>query len=97
MAARLGDPLSLEDLAHAAGLSKFHFARAVKADYGAAPMQVLRARRLAAAQDMLASGTTPITEIALACGFADHSHFANAFRAAFGTSPSRFRAALRRA
>ncbi|MEO0390206.1 MAG: helix-turn-helix transcriptional regulator [Pseudomonadota bacterium] len=94
--AKMDQPLRLDDLAQAAGLSKFHFARAVKADFGMSPMQLLRTRRLAAAQQLLATENTPITDIALRCGFADHSHLSSAFRDAFGTTPSRFRASLRR-
>jgi len=58
-------------------------------------MQRLRTRRLERASALLADTTMPITDVALACGFADHSHFSSCFRAAYGTSPSRFRAARR--
>lgn len=91
----LDAPLSLDDLARATGLSKFHFARAWRADTGMTPMQYLRNRRLSRAHDLLAQTNRGITDIAIACGFSDHSHFTSSFRAAFGTSPSQLRAVLR--
>lgn len=89
----LDSPITLDDLAHAAGLSKYHFLRAFKADFGQTPMSALRDRRLKAAARLLASSSAPIIEIALACGFADHSHFSTAFRVKFGQSPTAFRSA----
>jgi AraC-like DNA-binding protein len=43
----------------------------------------------------LVAGARTIAEIAHASGFADHAHFCRSFRAAKGTSPTRFRAAAR--
>ena len=47
--------------------------------------------RLREALARLADGEGDLTRVALACGFYDHSHFANAFRREFGLSPSAVR------
>ncbi len=91
----IDEPISLDDLAHAAGLSKFHFLRAFKADYGQTPMATVRERRLTAALDLLAGSNTSIIQIALQCGFSDHSHFSSAFRQRFGRSPTSYRRIIR--
>jgi len=53
----------------------------------------LRAR---VAAECLAQGARDLTALALDLGYADHSHFTNAFREEWGEPPSRFRAALAR-
>lgn len=82
---------NLNDLAKIAGLSKFHFARAFKASFGRSPMRELRARRLRHARYLLDHTLLPLTEIALACGFADHSHFSRSFRCAYNLAPRDYR------
>jgi AraC-like DNA-binding protein len=56
------------------------------------------AKRLRAriAADRLATGARDLTELALDLGYADHSHFTNAFRQEWGLPPSRFRARVSR-
>jgi AraC-like DNA-binding protein len=46
--------------------------------------------RLGAASQLLA-GDLPITEVALCCGYTDHSAFSRQFRALTGLSPSQYR------
>ncbi|WP_025051240.1 helix-turn-helix domain-containing protein [Sulfitobacter noctilucae] len=92
IASRLDQPITLDDLAAAAGLSKFHFLRAFKADQGKTPMAALREMRLRKAEHLLITSPANITEIALQCGFGDHGHFSTAFRSFHGQSPSSFRA-----
>jgi AraC-like DNA-binding protein len=90
--AHLEEALRLEDLAATAGLSMFHFARAFRQSMGVAPHAHIRARRVARAQEMLRGREAALADIALACGFADQSHFTTAFRRATGTTPRRWRA-----
>jgi AraC-like DNA-binding protein len=85
-----GDPTSAE-LASACGMSVRHFARAFKATMGAPPHRWLLERRVERAKELLAGDNDPISDVALACGFADQSHLTRVFRAATGTSPGAWR------
>ncbi|HSM92345.1 MAG TPA: AraC family transcriptional regulator [Anaeromyxobacteraceae bacterium] len=91
-----GEPLGVGDLAAAAGMSPFHFAREFKRETGRAPRDYLRRARLERAKRLLAGDARPITDVAMECGFASASHLATAFRRAFRMAPSRYRAMLRR-
>jgi len=89
---RIGDPLTLDELARVAGLSRFHFLRTFKRVTGVTPHQWLLRARLRAAARLVAGTREPITTIALDVGFGDLSNFVRSFRAEFGMSPGRFRA-----
>jgi AraC-like DNA-binding protein len=53
-------PLSLDEIAAVAGISKFHFTRCFVAAYGETPMRYLTRRRIERAQDLLrAASLTP--------------------------------------
>ena len=94
MHARLERELPLEELAAAAYLSPFHFARLFKKVTGASPHAYLGALRIERAQLLLAASDASITEIASRVGYASHSHFTKAFRQLTGITPRAFRAAL---
>ena len=85
--------LTLDDLADAAGFSRFHFVRVFRAVTGESPHQRLIGLRLRAAADRLLDTGAPVTEIAFAVGFTDLSHFNATFRRAFGLSPGAWRKA----
>lgn len=87
----LGSPLPIEFVANHVGISKRTLERLFKATTGMRPTEFTQRLRLSAACQMLTKGHSRIADIALQCGFSSHSHFAKSFRAAFGTSPSRFR------
>ena len=84
--------LALADLARLADLSPFHFLRIFRATAGLTPHQYVLRTRLRAAAVALATTATPVTEIALASGFADLSNFIRSFRAEFAMAPSSYRA-----
>ena len=93
----LGEPLSLTDMAEVAGsMSPFHFLRSFQATMGRTPYQYVIDTRLVAARRLLANTSTPVSDIALRCGFSTPSHFAATFRRQFGTTPSHYRAELAR-
>jgi AraC family transcriptional regulator len=94
MHARLEDELSIEELAGAAYLSPFHFARLFKKLTGASPHAYLAALRHARAQKLLAETDLSITEISARVGYSSPSHFTRAFRQATGLTPRAFRSAL---
>lgn len=90
--ANLDQPLTLELMAHVAGLSVFHFARVFRKATGQSPYRYVCDRRLLLAQRLLIAGETRVHDIALACGFPRHANFTAAFARARGMSPSRYRA-----
>lgn len=96
MQAQLDRELSLEEMAAAAYLSPFHFARLFKKATGTTPHAYLTALRLARAEILLAETDLSITEVAARVGYSSPSHFAKAFRQATGLAPRAFRTALAR-
>lgn len=93
---RLDSPLTLADLAAAARLSRFHFARGFRASTGITPLQYVQQRRVARAKRLLAETGMPLIEIAIQSGFVSPEHFSNVFRRHEGMPPARWRR-LRRA
>jgi AraC-like DNA-binding protein len=89
--AHLGESIGLADLAAIAGLSLFHFARQFKQSVGVTPHHYLVQRRVEHAQRMLARSDLPLSEVAVAAGFADQSHLARHFRQLLGATPREFR------
>lgn len=93
--AHLQENVSLQALAGIAGKSTYHFARAFKQSEGLPPHEFLVRCRLRRAQELLAGTNLPLAEVALACGFADQSHFAHRFRRQVGLTPGRYRWSMR--
>ena len=85
------EPLSATTLAKKAGLAPVRFARLIKRIFRLTPSQLIAQRRLAAASRLLLETKRSVADIALACGFYDHSAFTRAFRAATGGTPTEFR------
>lgn len=92
--ARLAEDVSLEEMAAAAYLSPFHFARLFKKLTGTTPHAYLAGLRVAQAQKLLSGTDLSVTEIALRVGYTSPSHFTKAFRQSIGLTPRDFRAAL---
>lgn len=90
-----GDPISLDALASAAGLSKFHFLREFHRRVGMTPIAFLRNHRICSAARLLRSTALPIAQIAQNVGFEDHPSFSRAFRRQLGVSPRQYRRTLR--
>jgi AraC family transcriptional regulator len=83
---------SLEQMAAAAHLSAYHFARQFKAATGLPPHQYLIARRVERAQQLLqADGDLSQAEIAAQAGFSDQSQFSRHFKRIVGVTPRQFR------
>ncbi|NTX50736.1 AraC family transcriptional regulator [Myxococcus sp. CA039A] len=88
---RLDGSVSLADLARTCGLSERHFARAFRETTGQPPHRWLVGRRLEKARQLLEAATQSLSEIAVACGFANQSHFTRTFTRVVGTSPGAWR------
>ena len=91
IAENLAQDICLDDLAELTGLTVKHFARAFKQSTGLPPHQYLIAQRIEAAKRCLTDGKASLADIALACGFADQSHFTASFRKAVGVPPGTWR------
>jgi AraC-like DNA-binding protein len=83
--------LTVEELASHLGISTSYFARSFRSSVGLAPHAYVMRRRLLRAQELLASTELPLTDIALATGFADQSHFSRRFHEMTGVPPRTFR------
>ena len=84
-------PVSPSSLARKARMSAARFARVIKRIHGLSPMQLITKTRITAGSRMLRETDASIADIALECGFSDHSAFTRAFRAVTGMSPSEHR------
>jgi len=93
--AHLEENISIQTLADIAGLSMCHFARAFKQSEGMTPLDYLVQCRVRRAQELLARTDLPLSQIAIAVGFADQSHCARRFREHVGLTPSRYRWSMR--
>lgn len=85
------NPLTLDDLAKAAGVSREHLSRLYQRYTGMGPMAAIRTLRLARAAELLSHTNLGVAEVARAVGFANEFHFSRAFRALAGQSPTGFR------
>lgn len=89
--ARLDREFELAPLAHAVGLSEFHFCRAFKRSTGFPPSRYFIRLRMERARRLLRETSRPVIEIALDVGYTSASHFAQVFRREVGVSPSDYR------
>lgn len=85
------EPLGVEDLARAAGMSRFHFSRHFRREVGLSPYRFVVRVRVERAAELLRGGRHDVTQAALEVGFADLGRFARVFRAHFGRRPSEAR------
>ena len=83
--------VSLADLSHLTGLSRYHLVRVFHEAVGVPPHAYLRQVRVRHAKDLLAKGHT-IADAALATGFTDQSHLTRWFKRFWGFTPGQYRA-----
>lgn len=81
------------ELAVISRLSVSYFGAAFRRSFGESPRSYLMRRRLEHAQEMMLLTDQPLSQIAVACGFADQAHLSRRFRQSTGTSPSAWRRA----
>jgi AraC-like DNA-binding protein len=92
--ARYFEPLSVADLARAAGLSPAHFSREFRRTFGEAPHQYLLTRRMERAAALLRNTDRTVTEICFAIGRASVGSFTTSFRRVYGVPPLVYRSAF---
>lgn len=83
---------SLESIAGQTGKHPVHLAKEFRRYFGTTIGAYRRQLRLQQAETMLLRKNIDLTEVALACGFAHQSHLCRSFKAAYGVTPSQFRA-----
>lgn len=88
----LNEDLSLDQVAEAAGVSRFHLSRAFGAALGTPLAAYVRGRRLSRAATALAAGAPDILAVALDAGYGSHEAFTRAFSQQFGLTPEQVRA-----
>jgi AraC family transcriptional regulator len=93
--AHLDTKLSLDDLAEAVGISKYHFSRRFKRRTGQSPYQFVIYERVRAARHQLRTSSQPLAQIAFNVGFSSQSHFTRTFKQHVGVTPGAYRAAWR--
>ncbi len=86
-------PLTADDLAAAAGCSRYAASRAFTAVYGLAPSDYQRQLRLRTARALLTRGASA-AEAAATAGFADQAHLTRWFRRYYGVTPGVYRQAV---
>ncbi|HAU36170.1 MAG TPA: AraC family transcriptional regulator [Phycisphaerales bacterium] len=88
---RLAEPIGVDDLAAAAGLSRYHFSRLFRRCEGMAPGEFLLRQRMRRAVERLQTTRQSVKTVAFECGYADPNYFCKAFRKTYGVSPGAFR------
>jgi AraC-like DNA-binding protein len=90
--ARYFEPLDVDDLARAAGLSRAHFSRAFRRAFGESPHAYLLTRRLERAAALLRTTDRSVADVCLSVGLQSIGSFTTSFTRTFGVSPTVYRA-----
>ena len=90
--ARYFEPLDVEALARAAGLSRAHFIREFHRAFGETPHAYLLTRRLERAAAMLRTTDRSVADICLSVGLQSVGSFTTSFTRTYGMSPTKYRA-----
>ncbi|PQO94323.1 ArgR family transcriptional regulator [Massilia phosphatilytica] len=87
MEANIEEPLSTDDIAQLAGVSRRQLERLFKQYLGSLPSRYYLELRLQRARQLLRDTNYSIVQVGLMCGFSSGSHFSTAFGALFGNTP----------
>jgi len=88
MISRLGEDISLHQVAASVQLSTAHFSTAFKQSSGVAPHAWLRRQRIERAKTLFQDPSLDLTQIAMTLGYANQSSFGVAFRRETGLTPT---------
>ena len=91
---RYFEPLDVNDLARAAGLSRAHFSREFRRAFGSTPHQYLLTRRLERAASLLRTTDRSVAEICLDVGLRSLGSFTTSFTRTYSCSPTAYRASF---
>jgi AraC-like DNA-binding protein len=90
--ARYFEPLDVDDMASAAGLSRAHFSREFRRTFGESPHAYLLTRRLERAAALLRNTDNSVAEICFSVGLQSVGSFTTSFTRTFGMPPTAYRA-----
>jgi AraC-like DNA-binding protein len=90
--ARYFEPLDVDDLASAAGLSRAHFSREFRRAFGESPHAYLLTRRLERAAALLRGTDRSVADICFSIGLQSVGSFTTSFTRTYGVSPTVYRA-----
>ncbi|MBI4935181.1 MAG: helix-turn-helix transcriptional regulator [Actinobacteria bacterium] len=88
---RYAEPLTVDDMARAAGLSRAHFSVRFREAFGEAPHQYLLTRRLERAASLLRTTDWSVASICMAVGLSSVGSFTTSFGRMFGLTPTEYR------
>ena len=91
---RYAEPLTVDDLASAASLSRAHFSREFRAAFGESPHVYLLTRRLERAATLLRMTDKSVADICMAVGLQSVGSFTTSFVRMHGKTPTAYRAAF---
>ena len=91
---RYAEPLGVDDMAAAAGLSRAHFSREFRAAFGESPHAYLLTRRLERAAALLLDTDRSVADICLSVGLQSVGSFTTSFTRNYGRSPTAYRKAF---
>jgi AraC-like DNA-binding protein len=89
--ARYAEPLGVEEMAAAAGLSRAHFSREFHRVFGESPHGYLLTRRLERAAALLRDTDRSVAEICFDVGLTSVGSFTTSFKRNFGKTPTAYR------
>ena len=92
--ARYFEPLGVDDMASAAGLSRAHFSREFRRAFGESPHAYLLTRRLERAAALLRATDRSVADICFSVGLQSVGSFTTSFTRSYGVSPTAYRAAF---
>ena len=92
--ARFFDPLDVDDMARAAGLSRAHFSREFRRAFGESPHQYVLTRRLERAASLLRVTDRSVADICFSVGLQSVGSFTTSFTRMFEKSPAAYRASF---
>jgi AraC-like DNA-binding protein len=91
---RYFEPIGVEQMAQAAGLSRAHFSREFRRVFGESPHAYLLTRRLERAAALLRHTDRSVAEICFSVGLCSVGSFTTSFKRTFGVAPSAYRASF---
>ena len=91
---RYAEPLTVDDLAAAACLSRAHFSREFRRAFGETPHAYLLTRRLERAASLLRSTDWSVADICMRVGLASVGSFTTSFTRSYGMTPTAYRASF---
>jgi AraC-like DNA-binding protein len=89
--ARFFEPLRVDDMARAAGLSRAHFSRAFRRAFGESPHAYLLTRRMERAAALFRTTDRSVADVCLSVGLQSIGSFTTSFTRTYGVSPTSYR------